>query len=205
MLRREMRAQSSIISARADEGARSARRSSGKCAPRAALAAEAIDTVLAPISVSLRTVFATENVRWKKLVEHEAQRPRSFRAAHGLLELPEDLRLAEHHRIETARDAECVLTACASGKAIQVRFEVLGAHAVIVREPRNGIARLIGAAVDLRAVARRDDRSFLDALLRDEIAQGLHQAFGVENHPLAHIERRGLVVQTESKDLHARV
>src|SRR5689334_11889767 len=124
----------------------------------------------------------------KKLVEHEPQRPRSFRAAHGLLELPEYLWLSEHHRIETARDTKCVLDRLRFRKAIQIRLQVLGTHAVIVGKPRDGIARLVGAAVDLRAVARRDDRSFLDALLTDEIAQGLDQAFGVENHPLAHVE-----------------
>ena len=66
-------------------------------------------TVPAPIAVSVRTRLATANAR----VTHRARVPLSAPAATrdlvGLLDLPEDLRLAEDHRVEARRDAEHVL------------------------------------------------------------------------------------------------
>src|SRR2546423_1468160 len=49
---------------------------------------------------------------------------RRFRGAHRLLHLAQDLRLAEHHGIEAARDAEGVLHGVVSLLAIEVRREV---------------------------------------------------------------------------------
>ena len=57
-------AQSSIISPAPTKSTFVSRRV-GKIRSASFTAAAAIDTVLAPMSVSVRTSFATENVRWK--------------------------------------------------------------------------------------------------------------------------------------------
>ena len=44
----------------------------------------------------------------KQLVQHGAQRPRVFRRARRLLHLTEDLRLPQHHRVQTGCDAKRV-------------------------------------------------------------------------------------------------
>ena len=81
----------------------------GKMRSASRTAAAAIDTELAPISVRLRTSFATEKVLLKQLVQHQPQRARLLGAAHRLLHLAEDLRLAQHHGVEPARHAEGML------------------------------------------------------------------------------------------------
>jgi hypothetical protein len=88
-------------------------------------AADAIDTVLAPMSVSERTGFGDRERALKKLVEQQAERAGLLRGAHGVLELAEDLRLAQHHGIEPARHAERVLDRVLARQLIHVRIEVL--------------------------------------------------------------------------------
>ena len=44
----------------------------------------------------------------EQAIQHEAEAAGGFRVAHRLLHLAQDLRLAQHHRVEPARDAERV-------------------------------------------------------------------------------------------------
>ena len=65
-------------------------------------------TVPAPIDVSVRTRLATVKALAHAAPEHPLQRPGGERRVVGLLDLAEDLRLAEHHRVEARGDAEDV-------------------------------------------------------------------------------------------------
>ena len=54
-------------------------------------------------------------------VEHQAQRARRFGVPHRLLHLAEDLRLAQHHRVEPARDAERMRDGAFARQRVDVR------------------------------------------------------------------------------------
>ena len=66
--------------------------------------AEATETALAPIAVSVRTRLATAKVDWNRRLSSARRAARLLRRAVGILELAEDLRLAEDHRIEPGGD-----------------------------------------------------------------------------------------------------
>ena len=92
----------------ADQQRRVAARSSRTRVRASATAADATDTAFAPICVSVRTRFATEKLS-ASAGSGRAGCPLLLRRAIGSLELAEDLRLAEHHRVQAACDAEDVL------------------------------------------------------------------------------------------------
>ena len=100
------------------------------------------------------------------LLQRAAERAGAARLAHRLLQLAEDLRLAEDHRIEAARDPERVARRRRAFEHVGVRAQRRRLHAAHVGEPvhrRRERARG-GADVDLGAVAGRHDRDFLDRL-----------------------------------------
>ena len=100
-------AASSIISPAPTNSTRVSRRSSNSCdASRTAAAAMLIEC--APISVEVRTSLATANERWNSWCSVVPSVPAVVGLAHRLLHLAEDLRLAQHHRVEPAGDAEGV-------------------------------------------------------------------------------------------------
>ena len=116
---------------------------------------------VAPISVEVRTSLATANERWNICCSVRAERAGAVGLAHRLLQLAEDLRLAEHHRVEAAGDAERV----ARRRAALEHVGVLRAASALATPPMPasqstaGVdARRVGADVDLGAVAGRDDR-----------------------------------------------
>ena len=61
-----------------------------------------------PISVPVRTSFATANERWNSWCSVVPKVPAVSALARHELQLAEDLRFADHHRREAAREAECV-------------------------------------------------------------------------------------------------
>ena len=138
----------------------------------------------------------------EKLVQQQPESAGFLGGAHGVLELAENLRLAQHHRVEPARYAERVFDRPLMRQLVDVRFEVLGFQLVIVGKPVQRPPRLRRVAIDFRAVARGNYRGFRDRIAVNEVAQRLHQVFGMKNHLLAQRKRRSLVVDTESKELH---
>ena len=143
--------------------------------------------------------FGDRESALEQLVEHPAQRAGLFGRAHRTLELAENLRLAQHHRIQTAGHAKCMFHRTRLRQLVQIRLDLRRLHAVVIRHPVDGRARFRGRAVDLGAVARGNDRRFADRPAVHQVTQGLRHLFGMENHPLTHIERRGLVVQSEGE------
>ena len=98
----------------------------------------------------------------EKPVQHQSQRTRRLGAAHGLLHLAENLRLAEHHRIESAGDAKRMLHRVVLRQRVDVRRQRRRVHAVKILEPLRNRCRLRAVEVHLGAVAGRQDRRFLD-------------------------------------------
>ena len=133
----------------------------------------------------------------EKPVQHRAERSGRLGGARRFLHLAEDLRLAEHHRVQPRSDPERVKYRLFLVEGIKVRGELAGAQAVILREPRGDGLRLLARDVQLGAVARRKDRRLLgEAALH--LGERLAQALDVEHHALAYRERSCLMVQAES-------
>ena len=76
---------------------RSGSRCWDRCARRAAPRRKPSTRCSRRCRFRVRTVFATENVRWKSLFSNKPERAGGFGGAHRVLELAEDLRLAQHH------------------------------------------------------------------------------------------------------------
>src|SRR5205807_7747384 len=86
-------------------------------------------------------------------------------------------------------------------EGVQVRGELAGAEAVILRKPRGDRLRLLARHVQLGAIARRQDRRFLgESVLH--LGKRLAQALDVEHYALAYRERSCLMVQPESIKWH---
>ena len=73
---------------------------------------------------------------------------------------------------------------------------------MVVGKPAQSLARFRRIAIDFGAIAGGNDRGFLDRVAVDQVAQRLHQIFGVKNHLLAQRERSCLVVDAEGEKLH---
>jgi hypothetical protein len=135
-------------------------------------------------------------------VEDQAQRTGGLSAAHRLLHLAEDLRLAEHHRIQAAGDAKSVRHRAILRQRVDVRLERVGGHTMKVLEPARDGRGIGGVDVDLGPVAGRQNGRFVDARLRDQVAQRGAQGVRLERNLLAHLDRRGRMVQTQGVERH---
>jgi hypothetical protein len=144
----------------------------------------------------------------EQLVERAAQGASGLGGAHGVLHLAEDLRLAQHHRIESARDTEGVTRDGVVVQGVGVRAQHVAADAAAVGQPADGVVErglVVRHPVDLGAVAGRDDRG-LDlgvAAGGEGLAQaveGRGDLVDRERETTAQIERRGRVVQAEGPD-----
>src|SRR5262249_2000655 len=118
------------------------------------------------------------------------------------LHLAENLRLADHHRVEPGSHAERVPDRFALRQRVEVGLELLWLDPVIPGEPIECGLRLTERAVDLGPIARRQDSGFFDRLVPGELRQGRAQALSVERYALADRERRGLVIQSQREELH---
>jgi len=59
-------------------------------------------------------------------------------------------------------------------------------------------------AVDFGAIAGRENRGFLHVPRPDQVAERLGERVGRERNPLPHLDRRGLVVESERVKRHGR-
>src|SRR4029077_5671724 len=75
-------------------------------------------------------------------------------------------------------------------------------HAVEALEPLDHRPGIAAVEVDLGAIARRQDRRFLDLRLAEQGAQGGCRRVRMERDLLPHPERRGRMVQTEGVKRH---
>ncbi len=201
-------AASSIISPAPTNSTRVSRRSSNSWAARRTAAA-AMLMECAPISVALRTSLATANERWNSWFKRAAERAGGLGGAHRVLHLAQDLRLAQHHRVEAAGDAEGVARHVLLRQRVGVRAQHGRRDAAAVRQPAQRVVErgMVGGAVDLGAVARRDDGG-LDirvAPAAEGAAQALQRGRDLverEREAATQVERRGRVVQAQGPDCH---
>ena len=124
-----------------------------------------------------------------------------------LLDLAEDLALAEHGGVEAGGDAEEV----GDGRRVVVDVEVVGE--VLGREEGDlgeevadvlvGAVEPLGDGVDLGAVAGGEHHGLGHVGARDQVVQGLRQRGIADGHALEQVERRAAVVQPDDDDGHA--
>ena len=130
-----------------------------------------------------------------------------------LFDLPENLRLADDQRIEAGRDPEQVAGGFEVGHLVDVRLDRRDVHAVKRAHERDqlGSRRLdiVAGDVELRAIAGREHRHLAGrgALRRAgrERAQRVLEAARLEIDPLAQLDRRGPVADSEEQQVHAEV
>jgi hypothetical protein len=135
-------------------------------------------------------------------VQNRAQRTGGLRGARRILHLPEDLRLAQHHRVQARGDAEGMAHGLFARQRVEVALQLVALHAVVLRQPVGDLFRgPLRREVELGPVARRQDRRFGGEPALD-LGERLAQPLDMEHHALAHRERRGMVIQTEREKRH---
>jgi len=140
----------------------------------------------------------------QQAVQRRLQRVRLARKLVGILHLAEDLRLAQHHRIQPGGDAEQVARRVLLVVAVQELVQLAGSQTMVAAQPRQ--RQLLGAGghahVQLGAVAGGQDHRLLHAGFLLQFVQGGGGGFGVERHLFAQGDRRGEVVEPEGDQRH---
>ena len=142
--------------------------------------------------------------------ERALERPGGDGRLVGLLDLPEDLRLAEHHRVEARRDAEHVLDRVVAALVVEIRREVVAAAGAAVAGQllADGAQRRVDARRRPTAARarrpRRDCRSRETAPRRARVGPRAARALRAARRPrrelLAHIDGRRPVRETDDDD-----
>ena len=122
----------------------------------AARASETIEAPAASIPVLCVHPLADAQRLLRQLVQRPPDRARGVRGGVGGAQLAEDLRLADHHRVEPGGDGEQVL----HGRTRVVHVEVLGE----LGQRQRGVPAQHGGDVGEAAVEGVDDRVDLDAV-----------------------------------------
>jgi hypothetical protein len=144
----------------------------------------------------------------EKPLQRLAQRTGGRRVLIRDLGLAEYLRLAEHQRIQATRHGQQLCDRLAPSVAVQVGTQPLVVQVVLFRQPAahevGGVIRA-GQRVDLGAIAGGDHGRFVDAVQPRQMLQRALAGFGIEYHPLADFQRRGLVAESQGNDRHSEL
>ena len=136
---------------------------------------------------------------------HGAGKVQVARQRVGALHLAENLRLADDQRVEAAGDAKEVARRIVAAVDVEMLGEPAGLDAVILaEEARDGVGRrlAVAEAVDLRAVAGRQDDGLGADRARRERRQRRRQPAAAEVHRLAQLHRRRPVADPDSQQAH---
>ena len=137
------------------------------------------------------------------------QRPRALDCRRGrerVLDLTENLRLADDERVETGCDAEQMPRRVVIDVRVEMRTNALGRQLVELGQKRDQVlaARvgILARDVQLRAVARRDDDGFSGMRPARERTHGRLEAAAAEIQPLAELHGGGTVTGANQKKVH---
>jgi hypothetical protein len=135
-------------------------------------------------------------------VQQCAQRAGILRHARRLLHLAEDLRLAQHHRIQAAGDAEHVAHRVAAGQGVQVGGDFLRLQPMVIGQPLR--RRLGRRPVQYSSVRLQVDRIAASRTEcgRASVRPAPRAGARIERHLLAHGQRRGVVIEAKGIKLH---
>ena len=135
----------------------------------------------------------------EQLAQQRAHGPGFFGGARRLLHLTQDLRLAQHHRIEAGGDAEHVTHRILLRMLVEIRVDLLRRQRMVFGQPVRSGLWIFSRAIQFGAVAGRQDRSFAHGFRPQQVVQGLAHARRVEGHLLADCERGRMVVDAQSE------
>ena len=76
---------------------------------------------------------------------------------------------------------------------------------MVCRQPIGHCLRVIRGAIQLGAIAGREQRGLMHTASAQEILQGLGEARWIKRHQLAHSQWCRVVIDTKSKELHVDV
>ena len=142
----------------------------------------------------------------KQLAQHRAGAVVFRGGLKGVLDLPEDLRLADDDRIETGGHAEQVPDGSLVVVREQMRREGRRRQVVILaQERRHFLARprrIVADDVDLRPVARRQHDRLGRGRPQRERLDGRAEVATREVEPLTQLDGRSPMTYTEEDDLH---
>jgi hypothetical protein len=138
----------------------------------------------------------------EELAQLRAEAAHGFGGAHRVLHLPQDLRLPQHHRIEPRGDAEGMPHRGFAIVVVEARCDFHARAARARLEPTAHGAGVIDPAIDLGAVAGRDQHRLGHPGLRGQFRQGFRLPLGREGELFPHVQRSALVVQAEDVERH---
>ena len=140
-------------------------------------------------------------------VERRTDGSRGLPVTERLADLPEDLALTDHHRVEAGGDGEEVRHRGVVVVHVEVRQQLLGRDARTVaeqaRDRLDGAVEPIHLGVGLAAVARGEDGGLGDVLGVGDVMSELHRGVVVEREPLQQRHRRGAVGDADDENAHA--
>src|SRR6185503_7873118 len=128
---------------------------------------------------------------------------RILRGLVGLLDLAEDLRLADHHRLQAGRHAEGVTDGFRIRVTVEDRVQLAAVARVIAgEEGLQGLyrARIVLAGVELHAVAGGEDHGLARPRLRAQAQERVAHLVLGEGEGLAHGERGRPVAHADDDD-----
>ena len=133
----------------------------------------------------------------------------SQRHFEGVFHLSQNLRFANHHRVQTAGDAEQMDNGPISGLPIEMRRQLLGRHGEMCVSKEfldAAVASLqfLHDGVDLHPVAGRQQQPFLDAGIPAEPRERLTEAAFGNGQPFPDLHRCSFVAQSNDDNMHIR-
>ncbi len=124
----------------------------------------------------------------------------------GLTHLPEDLRLANDHRVKPGRDPEQVVHGGVLVVHVQVLAQLGHVHAGAPGEHRRHLEHAAVEAVDvgvyLHPVARRQQHRLGDVLAAHQLVQHLRDVGSPDGDALQQADRHGAVGQADREQAH---
>ena len=141
------------------------------------------------------------------LVEHGPHRLVGLRHPVRVPHLPDDLRLADHHRVETRDDAEHVPERLLLLVLVEVRLDGAERSARAIGEPLGEALRPDARrrhGVELDAVARGQQEPFPPEPVRPQRGEHLGHALGAHRELLAKLDGRRVVADTDRDQPHYR-
>jgi hypothetical protein len=117
----------------------------------------------------------------------------------GGLHLAEDLRLAEHHALNAAHDAEKVAHALVAAQCVKGR-----SVADVRAESGESVGGVLGGGVVFHAIAGGDDHRLAEPRRLCEADGDFAKMRVADGELLAKLDRRILVTEAEADDVHFR-
>ena len=121
----------------------------------------------------------------------------------GFLDLSKNLGLADHHGIEAGGDAKNVTDGLIFAKFVEMTFKLAEIDLEILAQEFTQVAGAVLHVGDkFNAVASGDDHALGHSGMLGQFLAGLRQSRFRNGQALAHLDRRGLVIDADELELH---